>query len=163
MAAAWIAVEDIDPGAGRFYIYPRSHRIDMAKNGGNFDIAFNHQRYKQLVIDLINKFSLECRAPALRKGDVLFWAAKTIHGSLSTTRPERSRASFTSHFIPASKPFLQFQSRVKTLSLRDVNGVAVHHPKDQNELKNRLIASVEGRWPKTFQTAKRLMVKLVTR
>jgi phytanoyl-CoA hydroxylase len=39
MTAAWIALEDIQPGAGRFYIYPGSHKIDMTKNGGDFDIA----------------------------------------------------------------------------------------------------------------------------
>jgi phytanoyl-CoA hydroxylase len=34
MTAAWIAVEDIDEGAGRFFIYPGSHRIDLEKNSG---------------------------------------------------------------------------------------------------------------------------------
>ena len=48
----------------------------MEKNGGNFDIAFNHEQYKQLVLDVIDKFDLKCRAPALRKGDVLFWSGK---------------------------------------------------------------------------------------
>src|ERR1700677_4844048 len=37
MVAAWFAVEDIKPGAGRFFVYPKSHRVDMAKNGGDFD------------------------------------------------------------------------------------------------------------------------------
>ena len=72
MSGIWIAMEDIAPGAGRFYIYPGSHRIDMEKNGGDFDIAFNHDRYKELVLDVIAKFQLECRAPCLNKGDVLF-------------------------------------------------------------------------------------------
>ena len=34
MTAAWVASEDIAPGAGRFFVYPKSHLIDMAKNGG---------------------------------------------------------------------------------------------------------------------------------
>jgi phytanoyl-CoA hydroxylase len=68
LTAAWIALEDIQPGAGRFYVYPGSHKIDMAKNGGDFDIAFSHDRYKRLVVEIIDKFNLECRAPALRKG-----------------------------------------------------------------------------------------------
>lgn len=50
MVAVWIALEDIHEAAGRFYIGVKSHRIDMAKNGGNFDISFNHDRYKQLVL-----------------------------------------------------------------------------------------------------------------
>ena len=120
----------ISPGAGRFYVYPGSHRIDMEKNGGNFDIAFNHEQYKQLVLDVIHKFDLKCRAPALQKGDVLFWGGKTIHGSLQTTTPELSRSSFTAHYIPAETRFLQFQKRIKELNLSTVNGMQVHTAKD---------------------------------
>jgi phytanoyl-CoA hydroxylase len=36
MTAAWIATEDIAPGAGRFFINPGSHKIDMIRNGGDF-------------------------------------------------------------------------------------------------------------------------------
>jgi phytanoyl-CoA hydroxylase len=163
MVAAWFAVEDIHAGAGRFFVYPQSHKIDMVKNGGDFDIAFSHDRYKQLVIDIIRKHGLECRAPALRKGDVLLWSAKTIHGSLDTTHPEHSRASFTAHYIPESTEFLQWQSRIKPLRLKRVNGVLVHHPKDQSELRNRAIAYVEGSFPQAFRMAKRLATKIVTR
>ncbi len=163
MTAAWLAVEDIHAGAGRFFVYPKSHLVDVAKNGGQFDIAFNHARYKRLVLDLIAKFGLECRAPALQKGDVLFWSAKTIHGSLDTTAPDHSRASFTAHYIPASTDFLQWQSRIKPLRLKPVNGMPVHHPKDQSELTNRAIAFVEGRLPRAFRAAKRVAAKIVTR
>src|SRR5262249_6961195 len=125
MTAAWIAVEDIKPGAGRFFVYPGSHKIDVARNGGDFDIAFNHDRYKQLVVDLIRRLKLRCHAPALRKGDVLFWAAKTIHGSLETRQPQHSRSSITAHMIPASTDFLQYQTRRRQLRLRVFDGVLV--------------------------------------
>ncbi|HEY9846765.1 MAG TPA: phytanoyl-CoA dioxygenase family protein [Candidatus Caenarcaniphilales bacterium] len=161
MTAAWIAVEDIQPGAGRFYIYPGSHNIDMAKNGGDFDIAFNHSRYKKLVVDLIKEKQLECRAPALRKGDVLFWGAKTMHGSLATSQPEASRCSFTAHFIPASTDFILFQKKLKPLDLRKVNAVQIHCPKDQNKVKNKAVFYVETRFPKTFQFLKRRAIKLL--
>lgn len=162
MTAAWIAVEDIAPGAGRFFVYPKSHRIDMAKNGGDFDIAFNHHRYKQLVRRIINEKHLECRAPALSKGDVLFWSAKTIHGSLKTTQPDRSRRSFTAHFIPERSRFLQYQARVKGLAIERVNGVAVHHPKDLSKVSNRAMLAIETRFPRAFQFAKKAAIKLVT-
>lgn len=76
MTAAWIAVEDIAPGAGRFFIYPKSHLLTLAKNSGE------HDRYKKHVLEIIESNGFECRAPALEEGDVLLWAAKTIHGSL---------------------------------------------------------------------------------
>ena len=65
MTGAWVALEDISPGAGRFYVYPKSHLIDMAKNGKNFDIAFHHERYIELVKQVVREHELVCRAPAL--------------------------------------------------------------------------------------------------
>ena len=162
MTAVWIAVEDIHPGAGRFYVYPRSHLVDMAKNGGDFDIAFHHDRYKKLVLDVIERHHLVCHAPALRKGDVLFWAARTIHGSLPTLGG-RSRSSFTGHFVPSSTRLLQFQTRPRRMRIRPVNGVPVHHPKDQNLPWNRALLDLETSFPRAFKAAKKLAIKAVTR
>ena len=162
MTAAWIAAEDISPGAGRFFVYPGSHKIDIRKNGGDFDIAYHHDLYKELVQTIIKKQLLECRAPALAKGDVLFWNAKTIHGSLPTSQPEYSRRSLTAHYIPQSHQFLQFQTRVKRLSYCLVNGMQVSRPKDQALGRNRGILFVETRLPRPFQIAKKFAIKLLT-
>ncbi|MGD1704276.1 phytanoyl-CoA dioxygenase family protein [Dapis sp. BLCC M229] len=161
MTAAWIAVEDIHPGAGRFYVYPGSHKIEMAKNSGDLDIAFNHSRYQDLVLKIIAEEKLECHAPALRKGDVLFWAARTIHGSLQTKNMEVSRCSFTSHFIPASTNFMLFQRQHKPLNLRKINSFNVHCPKDRDKLKNRAIFYLETRFPKAYQFAKNVAIKML--
>jgi phytanoyl-CoA hydroxylase len=163
LTAAWIALEDIQPGAGRFYVYPGSHKIDMAKNGGDFDIAFSHDRYKKLVVKIINKFNLECRAPALRKGDVLFWNSKTIHGSLQTAQPQFSRSSMTAHIIPCSTGFLQFQTRERKLNLKKIGAFSVNCPKDLENWRNRIVFDLETRFPKAFKTVKKLAIKLVTR
>jgi phytanoyl-CoA hydroxylase len=162
MTAAWVATEDIAPGAGRFFVYPKSHLIDMTKNSGYFDIAFHHDRYKELVERVIREQGLLCRAPALSRGDVLFWAAKTIHGSLRTTEPMRSRRSFTAHFIPDRSRFLQFQTRIRPLKTELVNGMKVHHPKDLSNAANRVIFFIETRFPSIFQMTKRAAIKLVT-
>lgn len=162
MVGAWFAIEEIKPGAGRFFVYPKSHLFDMAKNGGDFDIAFNHSRYKELVKRIIEEQGFECRAPALAKGDVLFWAAKTIHGSLETFQPQFSRRSFTGHYIPDSHRFLQFQSIIKAMNLKQVNGMNVHHPKDLESFKNRAVLAVETAFPKPFLFVKKLMIKAVT-
>jgi|ERR1700692_2671296 phytanoyl-CoA hydroxylase len=163
MAACWYALEDIDAGAGRFFVVPGSHRIDMTKNGKNFDVAFNHGRYKELVKKIIAEQQLEFRAPFLQKGDVLFWNAKTIHGSLRTTRPQFSRSSLTSHFIPASHRFLQFQSKIKPLKLREFDGMAFHCPKDMDRLSSRVVLGVETTFPKTFQMTKKLAIKALVK
>lgn len=162
MTAGWFAMEDIAPGAGRFFIYPKSHLIDMTKNGGDFDVAFNHGKYKQLVIDVIRRYGLECRAPALRKGDVLFWAAKTMHGSLPTTQPQYARSSFTGHYIPEQSRLLQFQARYRGLKVESINGVSVHRPKDLSQPSRRAMLWVETTFPRTFQTAKKVAIKAFT-
>ena len=159
MCGAWVATEDISPGAGRFYIYPGSHRVDMSRYGGNFDYAFNHQRYKAHVLDVIRKTGLECRAPALNCGDVLFWNSRTIHGSLPTLTPEYSRTSFTAHYIPSTHRFVQFQSKIKRTQLRTYNGMWVNYPKDQDMRLNRLMLFLETRFPRPMQTLKRLAIK----
>jgi phytanoyl-CoA hydroxylase len=162
MTAGWFALEDIRPGAGRFFVYPGSHLIDIAKNGGSFDVAFHHDRYKELIIDIVRRTGLPCVAPALRQGDVLFWNSRTIHGSLATTQPEFSRASFTAHYIPDSAQFLQLQSRLKALKLHAHNGMRIHHPKSLDRASQRLLLWIETRFAGPFQLAKRLAVKALT-
>jgi len=163
MVAAWFALEDIHPGAGRFFIYPRSHLIDVRKNGGDFDIAFHHERYKALIVEIIKRNGLELRAPALEAGDVLFWSAKTVHGSLGTLQTERTRQSLTAHYIPKSHRYLSLQSFYKPLRLHEHNGIQVHCPKSQALLKNRVTLFVESYFPGPFYLAKRLAVKAATR
>jgi len=161
--AAWIALEDIHPGAGRFYVYPGSHHLDVKQHGGDFDIAFNHERYKQLIIELIETQGLTCTAPALTAGDVLLWSSKTIHGSLETRTPDRSRSSLTVHFIPASTKLMQFQRRPMKMHVERVGETLVHHPKDQRKLSNRLVLDLETRFPRAYGAARNLAIKLVTR
>jgi phytanoyl-CoA hydroxylase len=162
MAAAWFATEDIHPGAGRFFVYPRSHFYDMKKNAGGFDFAFHHARYKELVKQVIQEQGYACCAPALAKGDVLFWNARTIHGSLETADGQFSRRSFTGHYIPRSHRFLQFQNRIKPLKLKSINAMDVHHPKDQAQFSSRAVLAIETMFPTTFKLVKRLAIKAVT-
>ncbi|MDB5934134.1 MAG: hypothetical protein JWQ01_1478 [Massilia sp.] len=78
MIGAWIAAEDIDPGAGRFFVLPGSHLQDFPAE-------------RALM------------APPMRQGDVLIWNALTIHGSLAATTPECSRRSFTGYYTGRSQ------------------------------------------------------------
>jgi phytanoyl-CoA hydroxylase len=155
-----VALEDIQPGAGRFYVYPGSHKIDIDKIGRNLNIILDRQAYIRLVVDTINEHNLKCEAPALKKGDVLFWHGKTIHGSLPTTQPQYSRSSFTAHYMPVSRSLLQLQVRQKKLNLREVNGMKVNFPKDQNKLGNKIIFAVETTFPKLFRKVKKSAIQL---
>lgn len=150
MIAGWFALEDIAPGAGRFYIYPGSHKLALEKNSGEFNIAFEHDRYKALVQDKIEAHGFEQIAPALEQGDVLLWDSRTIHGSLATTTPEHSRRSLTAHYIPSSTDLLQFQSRIRKPATRQFNNMTVYQPKPMTTLKNRLELAWRLRLPALY-------------
>lgn len=163
MAGVWFAMEDIAPDAGRFYVYPTSQNIDMEKNGGDFDIAFNHDRYKKLIIDIIKSHNLKLVAPALEKGDILIWHGKTMHGCLPTIDVNKSRKSFTGHFIPESERFLQYQSKIKGLALKEVNGMNVNFPKDLGNTKAKMLYNAEVMMPGPFKFMKKVAIKLTTK
>jgi phytanoyl-CoA hydroxylase len=159
MAAAWIAIEAIAPRSGRFFICPGSHKIRLAEHGLANNIAEHHEVYIASVVDKIRDLNLPIRAPVLEKGDVLFWNALTIHGSLDSQDPVRSRSSITCHAIPSSRLFLQWQVRLMDPATDEVNGTQIYRPKDLNSLKNRLVFRIEANWPSMFYWAKHLAIK----
>lgn len=163
MAGAWIAVEDISASAGRFFICPGSHKIELAEHNIYNNIAENHERYIASVVDRIRLENLEIRAPILFQGDVLFWNSWTIHGSLDSQDARHSRSSITCHAIPQSRRFLQLQTRVLDLKTDDVNGTRIYRPKDLASARNRLVLGVESHFPKPFYWLKKQAILLALR
>jgi phytanoyl-CoA hydroxylase len=163
MAGAWIAIEDISATAGRFFICPRSHEIDLGRQGLHNNIADNHEVYIRSVVDKVKELGLTIRAPCLRKGDVLLWNSWIIHGSLDSQDALHARSSITCHAIPASHRFLQLQSRIKPLSVRLVNDVQVHCPKDLSRPLNRSIFFIETHFPNAFYRVKKVGIRSLFR
>ncbi len=152
MVAAWIATEDIAPGAGRFYECPGTHRAELPLNSAGFNVVEHEAAYRAAVLDAMATAPVV--APALATGDVLVWSARTIHGSLPTSDGQRSRRSFTAHLIPTGAPFVQWHRRRVPLDLVAVNGVPVHHPKDLNRWRHRVRYHAERRFPAATAAAK---------
>ena len=155
MSAAWIALEDIQAQAGRFFICPGSHKIRLDDHGIYNNIAENHESYIASVVAKIKELNLEIRAPIQNKGDVLFWNAWTIHGSLDSQDEKHSRSSITCHVIPESKQLLQLQTRLLNMPADVVGDMAICRPKDLALMKNRAILSIETRFPKLFYALKK--------
>ena len=130
IVGVWIALEDIHAGAGRLYVYPRSHLYDMKPvfsswRGRDGKLAnLLDAQYDTIVLDLIKAQRWTCTAPSLKAGDVLLWDSRTIHGSLPTSEPQHSRSSFTSHFSSSRGRFIKARTR-----RTQVNGIAVAYPK----------------------------------
>jgi phytanoyl-CoA hydroxylase len=96
MVATWIAMEDINKDAGRFYVVPKSHLMKLPL----YQEVPSHQDYLNLINQKIDEDGLERLAPDMKKGDVIFWNSKTIHGSFSQKNEMYSRKSITAHFHP---------------------------------------------------------------
>ena len=100
--AGWFALEDIKDEAGKFYVLSGSHKVD-------FDLTEDEKISNYLYVQRLKQYLKENKnlihAPALQKGDVLFWNSATVHGSLPTLNPEFSRKSLTGHYLPSKFEF----------------------------------------------------------
>ncbi len=111
----------------------------------------------------VRELHLPIRAPCLRRGDVLFWNAWTIHGSLDSQDPRHSRASVTCHAIADSHRFLSLQTRIVRMKLTRINGVNVFCPKDLALPRNRAILHIESHYPRAFYWSKRTAIRWMMR
>lgn len=101
LLAVWIALEDIDERAGRFFVVPKSHTLDFHSDTPDL----SHEDWIARIRKHVNTHPEDVYAPALNKGDVLFWNSHTIHGALPTKDPCFSRRSLTAHYIPSQFQF----------------------------------------------------------
>jgi phytanoyl-CoA hydroxylase len=109
LLGCWFALEDIHVDAGRFFVIPGSHRH-------RFELTRDEVRVNELYLRKVARYVRENRsrifAPGLRKGDVLFWNAMTIHGSLKTADRRFSRRSLTAHYMPPAALFGRLHIRL---------------------------------------------------
>lgn len=100
LLAGWFALEDIHEDAGRFYVVPGSHQLPFVA-----DNSLDINAYIKTVEGWYAANSSQLHAPALQKGDALFWNSRTIHGSLPTRDDRHSRMSLTAHYLPSQYEF----------------------------------------------------------
>jgi phytanoyl-CoA hydroxylase len=163
MVGAWVALEDIAPRAGRFFVVPGSHRLKRLEHSASNNVATAHDAYIASVVQQMRESGAEVRAPAMREGDVLFWNSLTIHGSLDSQDREHSRSSITCHAIPAGDRMIQYHSRIRDVPGEELNGVRIHAPKDLARLRNRAVRAAEAIAPAPFHALKRAAITALVR
>jgi hypothetical protein len=87
---------------------------------------------------------------------MLLWSSLTVHKSLETTDPSRSRRSFTGHYVPASHEFVWFKEVRRPTATRTVNGVEVVLHGDQTALGVQLSNRLRIRFPRTARALRRI-------
>jgi hypothetical protein len=78
-------------------------------------------------------------APALMKGDAIFFHGRTVHGSINSQDDENSRMSFTCHSIPQRNFEILHKTKPYHATLDKFSNIIIYRPKDLNLLINRIV------------------------
>ena len=107
LAAVWIALEDVQPGAGELAYYPGSHHWEdffFSQYFKHFDEERDGKEQETAWLAWLNEEALrrgvEKKTFLPRKGDVLLWHASLAHGGTPITRQGATRKSLVGHYCP---------------------------------------------------------------
>jgi phytanoyl-CoA hydroxylase len=141
LTAAWIALEDIDQRAGRFYVMPKSiQHPDFHSDTPNL----SHVEWLQKIGAYFKANQNDITAPDLKKGDVLFWNSKTVHGALPTSDRQFSRKSLTAHYIPSEYQFGNLFTTKDYIDYKNHNGVNYYRNQPDYSLTNKIKFGVKA-------------------
>lgn len=103
MCGVWIALEDVEEGAGPLVYHPGSHKLPimtMRDAGVNSGVP-DHGDYDRLFVprfaERIAQSGLPARHALIKKGWAFVWAANLAHGGSAITRPGSTRRSLVVH------------------------------------------------------------------
>ncbi|KJH73148.1 phytanoyl-CoA dioxygenase family protein [Aliterella atlantica] len=133
LVGSWIALEDIDERAGRFYVVPKSvENPDFHSDTPNL----SHSEWLQRIKAYVDSNRDDIKAPELKKGDVLFWSSKTVHGALPTQDTRCSRKSLTGHYIPSEYKFGNLFTTKDYIAYQTYKGVSFYRNQPDYSLTN---------------------------
>jgi len=132
--AAWIALENIREEAGRFYVMPGSHELG---DFGACEPGVTLERWLKRIADYVEQHRSARFAPALRRGDVVLWNPRAVHGSLPTRDERYSRKSLTAHYVPSH---LGFDGNYK-----EYQGVRFYRNRPEYSLLNHVVYALKAR------------------
>lgn len=98
LIGAWMALEDLSPDAGLFYLLPLSKMPPLPSF--TRDDLHGSNRYTMEMRRIINERKADIVAPQLKKGDVIFWNSRVIHGALPLGDDRYSRKALVCHYVP---------------------------------------------------------------
>lgn len=139
LLAVWIALEDIDERAGRFYVIPGSQSVDLHSDTPNLP----HTEWVQRMRRYVDEHGDNIYAPELKKGDVLFWNSRTVHGSLPTKNPRFSRKSLTAHYLPSQFAYGNLFTRKDWIRYKEYAGMKYYRNQPDYTLFNQVKYSIK--------------------
>lgn len=102
LAAAWIAMEDIQIDSGPLYYYVGSHKMPKF----DFGTGILHKptstktplEFASYLEETCQKLNYPREILLIKKGDVLIWHGALAHGGSMITNPNQTRKSFVCHY-----------------------------------------------------------------
>lgn len=105
VAAAWVALEDVDETNGTLFYCPKSHKLpfytfktinlEHAEYGQQFE---KYHEYEKFIEAVIKANKLEKKFFVAKKGQALIWAANLLHGGSPVIDKKRTRLSQATHY-----------------------------------------------------------------
>lgn len=107
MAAAWVALEDIEEDSGELQYIVGSHRLpDYVFSTGRRDSHGAQpgevDAFGKWLVEECDRRGLNRQRFRAKKGDVLLWHADLAHGGSAIKNPGTTRLSLVGHFCPVS-------------------------------------------------------------
>ena len=103
LAAIWVALEDVEPGAGPLFYYPGSHRLPYVmtedlgeRRPGEED---KEDSYHRRIGEVIAESGIEPVEFYAKKGDLFIWHANLLHGGRPVEREGATRKSLVAHYF----------------------------------------------------------------
>lgn len=137
LLACWIALEDIHEKAGRFFVMAGTQDVRLHEPG------LPHSAWLERMRTYVDAHPEEMHVPALRKGDVLFWNSRTIHGSLPTQDRHYSRRSLTAHFLPSEMAFGNLFASKPWVRYEEIEGQLCFANQPEYSLKAQVVSRVK--------------------
>ncbi len=104
MAAAWVALEDVQPSSGAFQFIPGSHRLpELLHYGTDKGHSGDYEEYDRILkttLRMCEERGLETQTFMAKKGDVLIWHGDLMHGGAPIQDRQRTRKSLVAHMMP---------------------------------------------------------------
>ena len=163
LVAAWIALEDVQPGSGELAYIPGSHRLPEYCFSGEFkhwspdrDGDEQHHAWSRHLHDRSRELGLEHQTFLPKRGDVFIWSADLAHGGSSITRPGSTRRSIVGHYCPAAATPHFFSYQPGRSKHRVPNGYITSHYYGEERLE---AASQEDMRPAPAPLTRRLITR----
>lgn len=103
MCGVWIALEDVEEGAGPLVYHPGSHKLpvmtmrDAGVNNPRPSPADYENHFVPRFAERVAAAGLPARHALIKKGWAFVWAANLAHGGSAITRPGSTRRSLVVH------------------------------------------------------------------